>query len=728
MSVIADAVNRWFQQHAVTNSPAAATRVVAEPLESRMLLSGSVATHAAPALIQAGGRQIEVLSASHKVNAHKPGPTAFGRLLAQPAVEISGPTVTRAGSAAGGISSPTPLADTVTPSQLRQAYGFNFAMPDGSAATGAGETIAIVDAFHDPNIQSDLHIFDQQYFGGVDPSFTQVNLGTTATGSWHTEEALDVEWAHAMAPQANIVLVEAASNSNTDLNTAVDKAVAMGAQVVSMSWGSPDNSGESANDGHFTAPNVTFVACSGDYGAPGWYPAASPNVLGVGGTSVLLDVNNNVSDEVGWQYVGNASSGGSVSAYEPRPAYQPATYSNGTTTGIALTGRGIPDVSYHADPNNGISVYDSAVGVGWIRVGGTSCGAPQWAAIIALADQARAQQGQAALGTADVHTALYANPNDLRDIVAGTSTGNPNYTAGPGYDVVTGLGSPQVPLVVTTLAGSISTAPATPPGLWAIPGDGQVTLNWGGSIGATGYNVYRSTDGVTYSPDATISATSFAETNLTDGVSYSYKVTAFNSTGESAAGAVASATPQVSPPAPTQLSAGIGTTSTTVSLHWAASPGVSEYMVERAMIVGGGWATIASDVQGTSFNDVDATNGRTYYYTVTAVTPAGEQSADSNVATITIVPAAPTGLAATTGNAQIALSWSASTGATSYTVLRSTTNGSGYSAIATGISTASYTDSKVTVGKTYYYVVEAVDAGGTSAPSNQAAATAKHGK
>lgn len=649
-----------------------------------------------------------------------------GQNLAQPAV-ISGPGVAPAGNTAGAISNPAPRADTVAPSQLRQAYGFNFALPDGSTATGAGETIAIVDAFHDPTIQNDLHTFDQQYFGSVDPSFTQVNLGTTATGSWHTEEALDVEWAHAMAPQANIILVEAASNSGTDLNTAIDKAVAMGAQVVSMSWGSADHSGESANDSHFTAPNVTFIACSGDYGAPGWYPAASPDVLGVGGTSVLLDVNNNVSDEVGFVYP-SGSSGGSVSAYEPRPAYQPATYSNGTTTGIALTGRGIPDVSYHADPNNGISVYDSAVGVGWIRVGGTSCGAPQWAAIVALADQVRAQAGQAALGTADVHTALYANTGDLRDIVAGTSTGTPNYTAGPGYDLVTGLGSPQVPLVVSTLAGSISTAPATPPGLWAIPGDGQVNLNWDGSLGATTYNVYRSTDGITYNLDATVAGTSFTDAGLADGVSYSYEVTASNATGESAASTVAAATPQVPPAAPTQLSAATSTTSTNVSLQWSASAGVSQYVVERTMMTGEGWAAIATDVQGTSFDDMDATNGRTYYYTVSAVTPAGEQSAASNVASVTIVPAAPTGLTATAGNAQIALSWSASTGATSYDLLRSTTNGSGYVVVATGITGTSFTNTQLTDGKTYYYVVQAVNAGGISANSNQASATPKHGK
>ena len=146
------------------------------------------------------------------------------------------------------------------------------------------------------------------------------------------------------------------------------------------------------------------------------------------------------------------------------------------------------------------------------------------------------------------------------------------------------------------------------------------------------------------------------------------------------------------------------------------------------MVPGGGWATIATDVPGTSFNDVDASNGRTYYYAVSAVTPAGEQSAGSNIASITMIPAAPANLTATAGKSQVALAWGASTAATSYNVLRSTTNGTGYVLVASGITATSYSDTKLTAGKTYYYVVQAVDAAGPSANSNQASATPKNGK
>jgi fibronectin type 3 domain-containing protein len=721
MNVIASAVNRWFKQRA-TSAVGAAARAAIEPLEGRVLLSISPVGYQGAALIQAGGRQIVAPLALHRPHSHTPA--RWSPFVAHPANVDSGPAVGRA--AAGGITNPAPLADSLTPSQLRQAYGFNFALPDGTTATGAGETIAIVDATDDPTIQSDLHTFDQQYLGGVDPTFAKVNLGTTTVG-WDGEESIDVEWAHAMAPQANIVLVEAASATMTDLLAAVDKAVSMGANVVSMSWGASQGSVDTGWDSHFTAPNVTFIACSGDNGAPGWYPAASPNVVGVGGTSVELDVNNNVANEVAWIDSGYSSSGG-ISSYEPRPAYQPATYTNGSTAGIALTGRGVPDVSYDADANNGISIYDSATGVGWSRAGGTSCGAPQWAAIVALADQIRANGGHAPLGTADVHAALYASPTDMRDIVSGSNTGSPNYTAGPGYDLVTGLGSPQVPVVVSTLVGPTGVVPAASPGLWAIPGNGQVNLNWDGSIGAAAYNVYRSTDGANYNLDATVSGTSFVDAGLSNGVGYWYEVTAANAVGESATGEIVSATPEIPPAAPTHLLATPSATSATVSLQWSATPGVGQYVVKRAKFSGGPWVVIASDVQGASFTDLDATNGRTYFYAVSALTSAGQESADSNVVSATVIPAAPTSLTATAGKSQIALAWSASTGATSYNVLRSTTNGGGYVLVASGVTATSFTNTKLTAGTTYYYVVQAVDPTGPSAYSNQASATPKSGR
>jgi fibronectin type 3 domain-containing protein len=715
---------------------ALASRAAIEPLEGRMLLSGSVVMlpGGLPDYWSMIGGISQHVSQMHH---HKHGAAAGGHALVNEAPNLLNQTAfvltpggssQGAGATPGAIQDPTPTADSVTPAQLRQAYGFNFALPGGGVATGAGQTIAIVDAFHDPNIQSDLHTFDQQYFGGVDPSFTQITLGTVSGGSWDTEESIDVEWAHAMAPQANIILVEAASNSFTNLLAAVDKAVSLGAQVVSMSWGGADFSTEASSDSHYSAPGVTFIACSGDYGSPEWYPAASPNVLGVGGTSVELDANNNMANEVGWSDARGYSSGGGISAYESRPAYQPSTYSNGTTSGLSLTGRGVPDVSYDADADNGIAIYDSYGGVGWERAGGTSCGAPQWAAIVALADQVRAQSGQGLLGTAQVLSTLYANPGDFRDIVSGASNGSPTYSAGTGYDLVTGLGSPMVPSVITSLTGNAASAPAVPPGVWAIPGDGEAFLNWGGSLGVTSYNVYRSTDGVNYSLDTTVSSTYFADTGLTDGASYSYRVTAVNALGESAASVSTSVVPQVPPAAPTQLRATPSTSLNLVTLQWAASPGAADYVVKRTTGPANPWVAIASGVASTTFTDHDAYNGHTYYYCVAAETSAGQESTNSSAASATIIPSAPASLAATAGDKQVSLSWTASVGATSYNILRSTTNGGGYLVIASGVTATSYTVTGLTDGTTYYFVLQAVNVSGASANSNQVSATPKHGK
>jgi len=252
------------------------------------------------------------------------------------------------------------------------------------------------------------------------------------SSSWGLEESLDVEWAHAIAPQANIVLVEATSNANNNLYAAVDWATNNGAHIVSMSWGGGDASGESSLDTHFNHSGVSYVASAGDAGGVVEYPSASPYVLSVGGTSLTIDTNGHYVGESAW-----SSGGGGTSVGESEPTYQ-------KNYGINLSGRGTPDVSYNADPNTGFYVYDSFVagGGGWFQVGGTSAGAPQWAALIALADQSRSTplstnnltsrtEYNAATGT------VYAS--NYHDV----TTGSNGFAAGPGYDLATGVGSPQ---------------------------------------------------------------------------------------------------------------------------------------------------------------------------------------------------------------------------------------------------------------------------------------------
>lgn len=335
----------------------------------------------------------------------------------------------------------------IFPSQMRIAYGFSQLTDEGQ-----GQTIAIVDAYDDPNIESDLGVFTSQFdllaCTTANGCFTKIYATGTAPPSntnWASEISLDVEWSHAIAPKAKIILVEASGQTNAELYQAVDVAAKSGATVVSMSWGVDEYSTEVDDDSHFNVPNITFVAASGDSGNPGLYPAASPYVVGVGGT--FLTINSTTSawvSETAW-----SDSGGSVSLYETEPAYQTAVQSTGM--------RGIPDVAYDADPKSGVPVYDT-VGIfgllGWLKVGGTSMAAPEWSALFAIANSLREKAGLGPLN--QVQNNLYPDAEaDYHDITSGTNgTCGAICTAGPGYDFVTGLGSPQANLLIPALAAA----------------------------------------------------------------------------------------------------------------------------------------------------------------------------------------------------------------------------------------------------------------------------------
>lgn len=361
------------------------------------------------------------------------------------------------------------LLSIFTPAQIRHAYGFDQIKFGTVAGTGAGQTIAIIDANDAPRIAADLQKFDTTFGLPAPPTFTKVNqTGGTALPSpdpdWATETSLDVEWAHAVAPGANILLVEANSASVDDLVTAVDYARQQpGVVAVSMSWGADEFSGENWYDGYFTTPaghvggsgragGVTFLASSGDSGA--WYgpewPSISPNVVAVGGTHLTLTAAGNYGGETGWN-----GSGGGYSWYEGEPGYQSRVQNSGWRTG--------PDVAYNADPNTGVYVYDSYPqtdgSFGWFQVGGTSAAAPQWAGLIAIADQGRALAGKGSLdGRNQTLPMLYAMPgSDFHDVTSGSN----GYNAHSGYDLVTGRGSPVAPLVVQYLVTGSNTTSAT---------------------------------------------------------------------------------------------------------------------------------------------------------------------------------------------------------------------------------------------------------------------------
>jgi subtilase family serine protease len=352
---------------------------------------------------------------------------------------------------AAGSSQAGPPSSAFSPSQIRHAYGF-----DQIVNQGAGQTIGIVDAYDDPSAEADLGVFDAQF--GLptcttsNGCFRKVFSGTkpAANSNWAVEIALDVEWAHAMAPRATILLVEAPSNSFSNLLAGVDLAVRDGASAVSMSWTVGEFSGENGYDNHFVTSGVTFLAASGDNGTGVAYPAASPDVIGVGGTTLHLNTNGSYLSETAW-----SGSGGGLSKYEREPSFQAQFAIPNDSRGY----RGAPDVSYDGDPGTGYAIYDS-VGVsgyaGWFQVGGTSAGTPQWAALIAIANSSRAAVRKANLSSTD--TTIYSlaktgASTDFHAVTQGTNgTCGTLCTAGAGYDYVTGLGTPQTSPLVTALA------------------------------------------------------------------------------------------------------------------------------------------------------------------------------------------------------------------------------------------------------------------------------------
>ncbi len=313
---------------------------------------------------------------------------------------------------------------------------------------GQGQTVAIVDAFHHPNITADLNTFAQQY--GLPHTCDSVPAGTACFDftvqqmpgmqpggfAWDAEVALDVEWVHAVAPMAHIVLVESASDIDADMYRAVDAAAALHPAAVSMSWGgNGEFSEQDFYNGHCLLTESVCVESSGDSGNPAGYGATAPDVLSIGGTSLRLDAAGNTLGQTAWN-----GSGGGLSYFEARPAFQ-----NGFNTAAF---RGAPDVSAVADPRTGVAVYVTiADSPGrWLQIGGTSLAAPIWAAILAVTDAERATADKPHLAAADgsVFTAIYGLGTALTDVTTGSNGPCPAAvcTARAGYDTVTGLGAP----------------------------------------------------------------------------------------------------------------------------------------------------------------------------------------------------------------------------------------------------------------------------------------------
>ena len=312
--------------------------------------------------------------------------------------------------------------------QFQTAYGLT------SATTGAGQTIAIVDAYDNPRAESDLSFYSSTYglpaCTTANGCFKKVNQTggsryPRADQGWALEISLDVQIAHAICPNCSLLLVEAKSNSFSNLLAAEDYATAH-ATVVSNSWGGSESSGETSYDSHFNRPGVPITVSSGDSGYGVEYPAASPYVNAVGGTTLNLNSDNTRANETAWSGAGSGCSG-----YEPKPAWQ---------NDAGCIRRTVADVSADADPNTGASVYDSygyQGQSGWFQVGGTSLAAPLIAGVYALA-------GNGGLSAAGSYP--YSHASSLYDVTSGsngTCGGSYLCSAGSGYDGPTGLGTPS---------------------------------------------------------------------------------------------------------------------------------------------------------------------------------------------------------------------------------------------------------------------------------------------
>jgi hypothetical protein len=405
-------------------------------------------------------------------------PAALLHQLARPAVSVASLT--------------DPTSPPYTPAAIRSAYAVDKIKLQGKhggtvAGDGAGQTIAIVDAFNDPNITGDLAVFDHFFGLPAPPSLTLLNehggsdlrnVPNSPQSSWALEESIDVEWAHAIAPAANIVLFEANAPTNIDLDTANESAAQAGvyqfiglpaAGVISDSWFTPEGpnpatqetqASEQFEDTAFYAPisnaqNVTVLAADGDFGTQG-YPAVSPYVLGVGATALTLQKSGKsgvaYSSETAWSPTPDSNSptgflgtGGGVSQFEPEASYQ---LSYGINTGGF---RASPDVSMDGSsstPVDFVDSYDFPNGNPTQEFAfGTSVATPMWAGLLTIVNQGRALLGRGVL--ANAQEALYEVPaSDFHDVTSGS---NLLATAGPGYDPVTGIGTPIANALVSDL-------------------------------------------------------------------------------------------------------------------------------------------------------------------------------------------------------------------------------------------------------------------------------------
>jgi hypothetical protein len=444
------AVTRTFAVVLVVGIGLLATLPGSTPVASAAT-SFTAAAQEAAATFPAGG---ESLSGS---------PTFTSPALNRPNRRVCpGPPIGTAGCHARVITdrTGTPMATSgptgYGPPQFHGAYEL-------PTTASTAQTIAIVDAYDDPTIEEDLAVYSSTYglpacttengcFSKVNQTGQEGSYPNTEAG-WALEIALDVETAHAICQNCRILLVEATTNSFSNLNTAVNEAATLGATEISNSYGGPESSGETS-DTAYNHPGIAITVSAGDSGYGAEYPASSPYVVAVGGTTLTLGAGNSYGAESVW-----AESGSGCSTYVSAHSWQTSD-SHWAATGCGVK-RGVADVGADANPSTGTSVYDTTKykgQSGWFTVGGTSLSAPLIAAVYALAGG-----GGANYPAADPYSHQTDSPASLHDVTSGSngSCGGTTMCKGAtGYDGPTGVGTPKG-IAAFAAPGSDTTPPQT---------------------------------------------------------------------------------------------------------------------------------------------------------------------------------------------------------------------------------------------------------------------------
>ena len=584
------------------------------------------------------------------------------------------------------------------PAEIKGAYGLSSL--NLANTTGAGITVAIVDAYGDMNsnltdtAQNDLQSFcataglPYNGPGSASPTLTEAfpdGQPTTYNPDWELETSLDIEWVHGIAPGANILLVVSPDNGSS-LYDAILYAESH-ASIVSMSWGGGEYSGETATDAtYFTTPGVAYFASTGDTGEGVEYPSASPDVTAVGGTTLQISSTDQWLTEVGW----NGSVGG-ISLDEPYASFQAPWVASGN--------REVPDISADADPDTGVYVIENRAS---LQVGGTSLACPLWAGITAVLD------GNLPLpiGEPTLHSDLYqfGDPGNLdtnfHDIVSGS---NVNYSAVAGYDLVTGIGSPILNELLPAVLGSSS-------------GPSCYTA-WSSTAVYVAGN-QASYDGENYQANYWNQNSNPSTNN--GGAGSGEPWTAVGTCGVSNICSAVSA-------APTGLAAS-STSSTSTILSWNAVSAPPNCSISSYTIYSAG-APVASGITGTSYTIDNLSPSTTYTYTVAAVDAYGvsQQSSAITVTTpanlCTIAPAAPTGLAVgSISPTSATITWNAVTAPSNCTLTNYFVADGGF-AEGSNPGVSSYTFTGLLPSTTYTFTIWAADVAGTSSPSTITATT-----